>query len=170
MIIDLTDLADSPKPFTFSLKADEIDFGLEDVEISGDIHVNGELTRHIAETDVKGKIGADAKIDCIRCLNAVDKHLTIEFDVVYVTPENFASDSEREVGADDLKTDIFSGDEIDMTEVVREQVLLNVPEQVLCSEGCKGLCPQCGADRNLIDCKCEESEIDPRWSALKNLK
>jgi uncharacterized protein len=170
MIIDLTDLEGSTKPFNFSLKADEIDFGLENVEIAGEIHVTGELTQHIAETDVKGKIEADAKIDCIRCLNAVDKRLTIDFDVAYVTPENFAADSEREVGADDLKTDIFSGDKIDLVEVVREQILLNIPEQILCSEDCKGLCPQCGADRNLIDCKCKESEIDPRWSALKNLK
>ena len=170
MIIDLTDIEGSTTPFSFSLRASEIDFGLENVEIAGEIIVNGELTQHIAETDVNGKIEADAKIDCIRCLKAVDKHLTFDFDVVYVTPENFAADSEREVEPEDLKTDVFEGDKIDMNEVVREQILLNVPEQVLCSEDCKGLCPQCGADRNLIDCKCDETEIDPRWSALKNLK
>jgi uncharacterized protein len=53
---------------------------------------------------------------------------------------------------------------------VREQILLNLPEQVFCKEDCKGLCQKCGANRNLIDCKCDSDETDPRWAALKNLK
>jgi uncharacterized protein len=57
-----------------------------------------------------------------------------------------------------------------LTELVREQILLAVPEQVFCREDCKGLCLKCSANRNLIDCNCEEKEIDPRWAALKNLK
>jgi uncharacterized protein len=69
-----------------------------------------------------------------------------------------------------LEIAILESNNIDVAELVREQILLNLPEQVFCAEDCKGLCPQCGANRNLIDCKCEEKEIDPRWAALKNLK
>ncbi|MGH7783338.1 MAG: DUF177 domain-containing protein, partial [Candidatus Binatia bacterium] len=54
-------------------------------------------------------------------------------------------------------------------EVVREQILLDLPDQVFCTENCRGLCPKCGANRNLIDCKCEEDNVDPRWAALNNL-
>ena len=59
---------------------------------------------------------------------------------------------------------------IDIDELVREQVLLAVPERSLCQEDCKGLCPTCGADRNLKECGCESVEADPRWAALKNLR
>jgi len=65
---------------------------------------------------------------------------------------------------------VFEGDELDLTELVREQILLNLPEQTFCNPDCKGLCPKCGQNRNLIDCNCEENETDPRWAALKNLK
>ena len=59
---------------------------------------------------------------------------------------------------------------LDLKEIIREQILLNLPEQVFCTPDCKGLCPKCGANRNLIDCNCNETEIDPRWAALKNLR
>jgi uncharacterized protein len=60
--------------------------------------------------------------------------------------------------------------ELDLTELAREQILLNLPSQVFCREDCQGLCQKCGANLNLIDCSCEESEVDPRWAALRNLK
>jgi uncharacterized protein len=78
-------------------------------------------------------------------------------------------EDDLEVEEADLDEQLVEGDEVDLTEIIREQILLNLPEQVLCKEDCKGLCPQCGANRNLIDCDCGEDEIDPRWAALKNL-
>jgi uncharacterized protein len=45
-----------------------------------------------------------------------------------------------------------------------------LPEQAFCREDCRGLCEKCGANQNLIDCKCEEKEIDPRWQGLRELK
>ena len=79
------------------------------------------------------------------------------------------SDDEREVSVEELDTAVLEGYDLDLKEVVREQILLALPEQAFCREDCKGLCEKCGANRNLIDCKCTESDIDPRWSALKNL-
>jgi len=53
---------------------------------------------------------------------------------------------------------------------VREQILLALPSRRLCREECKGLCPTCGADLNAGRCDCEQREVDPRWSALAELK
>ena len=75
-----------------------------------------------------------------------------------------------EVTIEDLDESPVPGGEIDLKEVVREQIMLALPEQVFCKDDCKGLCPKCGANGNLIDCKCADDEIDPRWAALKNLK
>jgi uncharacterized protein len=52
---------------------------------------------------------------------------------------------------------------------VNEQILLAVPARMLCREDCKGICPDCGIDRNTGECNCVTNEIDPRWAALKNL-
>jgi len=49
---------------------------------------------------------------------------------------------------------------------VSEQIQLAIPGRLLCRPDCRGLCPQCGADRNTEPCRCEERTIDPRWAAL----
>jgi len=170
MIIDLITLRDSPHEFECLLEAQEIDLESEDAELKNAVKVKGKLTKHIAQTDVEGTIGAQLEIDCTRCLQKIDKDLEFAFEAAFVTPENFTEAKEAELSTKDLDVSVIEGNEIDLTELVREQILLNLPEQVFCREDCKGLCEKCGANRNLIDCNCKEKEIDPRWAALKNLK
>ena len=88
----------------------------------------------------------------------------------FVTPDNLTVEKEAELRIEDLDVSIYEGDKIDLSELVREQIILNLPEKIFCSEDCKGLCAKCGANRNLIDCNCDKKELDPRWAALKNLK
>jgi uncharacterized protein len=64
---------------------------------------------------------------------------------------------------------VFDGEAIDVDEIVKEQILLAVPTRMLCREDCKGICPECGADKNTGECNCVTDEIDPRWAALKDL-
>jgi uncharacterized protein len=54
--------------------------------------------------------------------------------------------------------------------VVREYVLLDLPDLPLCKDDCAGICPTCGIDRNAGTCDCDAVVTDPRWSALENLK
>ena len=170
MIIDLAEIESSQRPFDFSVPGSDIDLEDVDLRLTGDVRVQGELIKRAAQLDVKGSISAPVELDCTRCLEPVSQNLNFEFGVSFVAPENFATDKEREVAAEDLDIDVLDKDRIDLTEVVREQILLNLPEQVFCKEDCKGLCQKCGANRNLIDCKCDSDETDPRWAALKNLK
>lgn len=60
-------------------------------------------------------------------------------------------------------------DEVDITEELREAILLNLPHFPLCEEGCKGLCARCGKDLNEGPCGCPESG-GSGWGALDNLK
>jgi uncharacterized protein len=74
-----------------------------------------------------------------------------------------------EVAEGDLDLFPFDGDKIDLEPLMREQFVLAIPYAPLCKEDCKGLCPQCGIDRNTASCTCEKP-IDPRLAALKGLK
>jgi uncharacterized protein len=65
---------------------------------------------------------------------------------------------------------VFDGEAIDVDEIVREQILLSVPDRALCDENCRGICLMCGTNLNAGSCECKSSEVDPRWAALKNLK
>lgn len=169
MIIDLINLGNSPVEFNLSLSPEEMDLETESFKLRGEVRAAGKVTRRIVQTDVEGEIAAGIEIDCTRCLEPVQRSLHIPFSVSYTAPENYTDEKEAELQGDDLDLAISEDDRIDLKEIVREQILLNLPEQVLCKEECKGLCQKCGANRNLIDCKCEEKEVDPRWSALKDL-
>jgi uncharacterized protein len=58
---------------------------------------------------------------------------------------------------------------LDLREVVRQELLVNLPGRILCREDCAGICPTCGADRNVEPCTCEQDAADPRWAALADL-
>jgi uncharacterized protein len=170
MIIELASLEGSSLPFDFTLSPDEIDLDIDEGRLTRDVRVKGELTKRIIETDVVGTIDTAIELACTRCLQPIAESISIPFDVSFVAPEHFPEAKEVEIKGEDLEADAFNGDRIDLKELVREQILLSLPEQLFCKEDCKGLCAKCGANRNLIDCNCEENEIDPRWSALKGLK
>src|SRR5438552_2230952 len=170
MIFELVDIEGAPRGFDFELEPQPLDLEESDVSLNSSVRATGEVVKTAAEIVVKGSITGDVEIEFSRCLKPVDQKLDIEFQANFVTPEHFAVDKENEVSASDLDTDVLEGDRIDLKDVVREQILLNISEQVFCKPECKGLCPKCGADRNLIDCKCDLNETDPRWAALKNLR
>lgn len=170
MIIDLTTLKSQSLSFDHSFAPEEVDLEGEAVKLKDVVRVSGNVTKRAAQTEAAGKIFADVLLECSRCLQPVEETLEIEFDTVFVTPEFFSEGKETELQQEDLEVDIFAGDTIDLKQLVREQILLNLPTQVFCQEDCKGFCDKCGANLNLINCNCEENEIDPRWAALKKLK
>jgi uncharacterized protein len=114
-------------------------------------------------------ITAKIETECTRCLESVTRTLEIPFRDLFVDASRETTQRETELAIDDMDESLVIGGRIDLAEVVREQILLALPEQVLCREDCRGLCPKCGGNRNLIDCSCDRDEIDPRWAALKNL-
>jgi uncharacterized protein len=75
-----------------------------------------------------------------------------------------------EVAADELGLTEYSGDAIDLGQMMREQFYLALPMKPLCMPDCKGLCPVCGKNRNRETCSCESTWVDPRFEVLRNLK
>jgi len=60
-----------------------------------------------------------------------------------------------EVGGAETEVGFYDGDGLELSEVLREQILLSLPMQRVCGEGCKGICPVCGQNRNLVECLCQ---------------
>ena len=79
-------------------------------------------------------------------------------------------EEEIELSEQDLVSATYSGDEIDLTHELEEQVAMEIPLKPLCGEGCKGLCPVCGTDLNQAACSCQREQINLKFSALKDFK
>jgi uncharacterized protein len=106
---------------------------------------------------VTGELHTRARMDCSRCAASFVLPLTVEVDEYYATGiDEFANDSSGEL--DNLNTFVFFGDEIDLSETIRESLLLAVPWTPLCHESCQGLCPYCGTNRNERKCACSQEQ------------
>jgi uncharacterized protein len=124
-----------------------------------------------------GTFEAHLVVACSRCVGPVRIELHDKLHVTFMPPgempqEDADADGEgegAEVREEDVDTFPFDGERIDVEPVLREQFVLAVPFAPLCQDDCKGLCPQCGIDRNTGTCSCE-APVDPRLAALKDLK
>lgn len=108
------------------------------------------------------KLNVSGKYDvlCSRCAKEIQEGFADSFSEILVSTE-----AEDITDRDDAV--IFSGNTVDLTEIIMSNVLLSLPSTFLCKEDCKGLCPKCGTDLNEKSCDCED-DVDPRWEALKN--
>lgn len=119
-------------------------------ERDGDIRVTGTLTGTL-------------RLPCRRCLRPADERISVEFDALF-RAEGGESTAEQPVYP------IPGGGVIlDLTPMLREELLLSAPDWPLCRTDCRGLCPRCGVDRNRESCDCALEEPDPRWDVLRTM-
>ncbi|HON58562.1 MAG TPA: DUF177 domain-containing protein [Smithella sp.] len=118
---------------------------------------------------IKGSFSALVDICCSRCLENVDLSIGTDFDYTMM-PRKVETAEEIELKAEELEISYYEGDFIDLAPILCEQIILQIPMKVLCSEDCKGLCPNCGANLNTDPCNCRSELADNRWAVLKNFK
>jgi uncharacterized protein len=131
-----------------------------------DLHLR--LERDGDTVFVQGSLGASVPLSCGRCLEPMRVRLSPEVSSRLV-PAPRGRVEGRELGSDDLETDVYAGDTIDLGALVETETSLALPMKPLCRADCRGLCPVCGINRNSSTCACETSTPDPRWAALKGL-
>lgn len=148
MKIDLLPIIDS-KGSQLPIKCQ---VSVSDGDIDARSDVSGEVVNSSGTLEIKADVNAIIKSVCARCLKPVTE--TIEFKINDV------------VGEDGIT---LNGTVLDMGDVVRQNVFLNIPLKFICSEDCKGLCAGCGANLNTDKCSCGDEEIDERFAALKKL-
>ena len=116
---------------------------------------------------VHGRVRSRVPQVCSRCLEPYEE--TVEADVdTRLVPSPAVRGEERELGRDDLETDVYEHDQIDLNALLETETTLGLSMKPLCSESCRGLCPTCGENRNAAPCACAPA-ADTRWSPLKGL-
>ncbi len=110
----------------------------------------------------QARLAATVRAECRRCLAPVDVPLSQPLGLVFVAEEDARGD-------DDCYVVPRRATVLDLSEAVREELILAVPQYVTCRDDCRGLCPRCGADLNAGPCECQR-EVDPRWAALTKLR
>jgi uncharacterized protein len=111
----------------------------------------------------RGSLETVVAAECRRCLASVRVPLTIEIGALFSQEPGAVDDPETYPVARDAVA-------IDVRPAVREELILALPQYVLCREDCRGLCPRCGKDLNAGPCGCAAPAGDARWQALAALR
>ena len=178
MRIDVQQLQQEPILFDRQFAPGEIAYGDEGEQVTP-LAVNGRadlVEEHhgpkqiIYDIRVRAEYSGDFNLPCARCLEPVEQHLEGTFDLLYRPLGVDAGADEHSISTSETEIGYYQGDGLELEDVLREQVLLSLPARALCSEGCKGLCPQCGQNLNTAACSCDSTPRDPRWQALAGLR
>jgi uncharacterized protein len=118
---------------------------------------------------VAGRFEATASLLCSRCLESFVTRVEPVVDLQLV-PQPSSRHGKLELGRDDLEVDFYPGDVLDVAGLLRSETDLALPMKPLCRPDCRGLCPVCGGNRNVTECRCETRETDPRLAPLEALR
>jgi uncharacterized protein len=120
---------------------------------------------------VTGSLEGTIEKSCGRCLATFVAPVSIELEEQFYPVVDVATGTPVEAPPDaDEANSINSQHVLDLYEVVRQELLLESGSILNCRPDCKGLCPQCGQDRNTDPCTCQDEAIDLRWAGLKALQ
>lgn len=140
--------------------------------ITGKIEGDVTVTREYDNIRVTGRITAPLTLSCSRCLADFTSFVDTSFTIFFRKENAIATsaEDELELGEMDLLSSAYSGDEIDLTHEIEEQIAMEIPLKPLCSEECKGLCHECGIDLNTSSCSCVKEPAGLAFSALKDFR
>jgi uncharacterized protein len=170
MKLDLTRYRQARTPFARTFKPGVVGADLDTYRVASPVELAFDIHKDKDKFRLVGRVRAELEQTCSRCVEPYRFPVDAEFDQRYLPASDASTTADTEVEQDDLETSYYENDQIDLSELMREQFYLALPMKPLCREDCKGLCAQCGTNLNTGTCDCAPVWEDPRLAALKQLK
>ncbi len=177
MRITPADLQPDPLQLDLHIPPGTIDYAPDVLQCSP-LHLQGMADRieeHRGPRDIvvdirlRARCTADFQLLCARCLQTIPYRSHLDFDLIFRPWGVDAEQGERSISEAETEIGYYESSGLLLEDVVREQVLLSLPDRSLCREDCKGLCSRCGVNLNDTTCNCGQADVDSRWGALQTL-
>ncbi|MCU1328235.1 MAG: hypothetical protein JWN34_3605 [Bryobacterales bacterium] len=173
MLLNIKEMEARKLKFAQSWQPSEFDFTDSGMNQSAPLIASGtaEMVPHTGgEIRVQGKVQTVLSTECDRCLIPASYPVDAEFDLYYKPATELAdAGDELAINAGEAEIGFYELPGLELEDILREQVLLQIPMQRLCRPDCKGICPVCGANRNDVSCDCAVRPGDDRWAALQSV-
>lgn len=164
MILDLSEILKNDKEvmsLNFDIDLSSLEFMGENFIFQKPLNLKGTLTNNTKNLELNAEVNGEMQVHCARCAKPFITKVSFPVSEILLRED-------REI-SEDSDVVVFSGYEVDLTDIVADSFFMNVSGQYLCKEDCKGLCAVCGCDLNESTCDCESEVIDPRWAKLAEL-
>jgi uncharacterized protein len=170
MLLDLTRLKGAREHIERTVEPSAFDPQDAEYRVVAPVELALDIQRQGADAyAVSGRVATRLEMACSRCLEPFAVPVDASFELRYVPAAENTGEGELEVEEEDLTTAYYREGMLDLIELMSEQFVLALPMKPLCEEACRGLCPQCGTNRNKAQCDCAVSWEDPRLAQLKSL-
>jgi uncharacterized protein len=166
VLISVEELKLHPVSISETYPTGALDYHTADFQQSEKLRVRGNAELVGREIRFRGHLSTRIESTCARCLGRVEMPVECDFDLTYRPMTEIAKEEEIKVAPEELEVGFYGGHGIEVTDVVTEQVNLFMPMQVVCSPDCRGLCPTCGANRNVEACECAEAPSESPFTTL----
>ena len=165
LLLNATELLRQPGTVrTISTGVARGDVDVADPRLHGDIDVELTLTSTLDDIEVAGALTVGWSEECRRCLRPLSGPVTIAAE------ERYAPVPDEAGWTIDPEAFPIEHGQLDLAPMVREEVLLGLPDAPLCRDDCAGICPSCGSELNGGTCGCDTAPRDERWAALDALR
>ena len=162
MIIKFSDLlakGSRNKEIKLSFEFQPVKFEGEEIIAVSMVVVNGQVNSKDEVLELKAHVKTNLELTCSRCLDTFIYPIDIDIE------ERFTNNPDLEDGG----IMFVDGDTINITEVIENCIISTLPIKRLCKEDCKGLCPECGVNKNVENCNCIDYDVDIRLAKLREL-
>jgi len=167
--ISLDAVLDEPVAFAFELPFSAEALDREPLLEVSPVLLTGQVERIEKGFSLDARMDYSGKLECSRCLSPYPFRNSEDFSLV-LRKRPAPGGEEVALRSEDLDEYFYDDPALSVVPIVEERIQIAVPMKPLCREDCRGLCPRCGADRNLTACGCVVETLDPRWEALRVLK
>ena len=171
MFLDVKEMALGKVRFSETFLPGTLEFFDQQVRQAAPIESSGtaELLESVMEIRVSGHVKTRMEFACDRCLEPAGFAIDTDFSLLYRPASYNPAHEEIALKGEESEIGFYEDGGLELGDVLREQILLALPMQRVCREDCRGICPVCGQNRNLVNCECHEDLADDRWAGLKNL-
>ena len=173
MFLSVQELEVKPLHFDVDFPPGEIDFEESQFRQISQLHTEGTaelLSNTLGEIRVEGTLQVEMEVQCDRCLEPTRYPMDSGYNLFYRPAPKLVPGHDIAIDEGEAQIGFYEGHGLELADVVREHVLLSVPMQLICSEDCAGICPQCGVNRNVSHCDCHAQPVNEVWAALKDFK
>ncbi len=123
------------------------------------VKVLGQMVNMGGSLELSAKVSAVIRYTCDRCLEDFEKEFECSFEEVLKKEDTRLEDENPDAI-------YFQGNSVEFDDIVLNNIIVSLPLKNLCSDDCKGLCPECGQNLNLGRCRCDTRTTDPRFDVL----
>jgi len=163
-ILSLETVLAEPVAFAFEIPFSAPELEREPLLEISPVRFEGQVERIEGGFSLQGRLVYSGRLECSRCLVSYPFDEDQPFSLV-LYPRPALAPLERELEKADLDAYFYDEPAVAVAPIVEERIQLAVPMKPLCRPECRGLCPQCGVDRNREACNCVTDAVDPRWEA-----